>query len=262
MNRRVLLKIIRTIKFLARQGLPLRGVGADADSNLVQLLKLQSRDCPELCTWLQKKTNKCTSPDIQNEIMSIMAMQILRKVCEEIRENGPYTIMADECTDVANTERFTLCIRSVGEDMSCCEFFIGLYQIAKIDSNSLVHAIKDTLLRMNIEISKCRGQCYDGASNMGGSRNGVAVQIAKEEKRALYIHCFAHALNLAVADTIRASKVCKDALDTVMEITKLIKFFPKRNAAFDAIKTADDHGIDSGLRSFCPTIDGPFEEKQ
>lgn len=54
-NRRMLIKIIRTIKFLAPQGLPLRGVGADADSNLVQLLQLQSRDCPELCTWLQKK---------------------------------------------------------------------------------------------------------------------------------------------------------------------------------------------------------------
>lgn len=107
-NRRMLIKIICTIKFLAHQGLPLRGVGADADSNLVQLLQLQSRDCPELCTWLQKKTNKYTSHDIQNEIMSIMAMQILRKVCQEIRENGPYTIMADECTDAANRAIYAL----------------------------------------------------------------------------------------------------------------------------------------------------------
>ena len=125
-----------------------------------------------------------------------------------------------------------LCIRSVKEDLSCCEFFIGLYQMAKIDSDSLVCAIKDTLLRMNIEISKCRGQCHDGASNMRGSRNGVAVQIAREEKRVLYIHCFAHVLNLAVADTITASKVCKDALDTAMEITKLIKFSPKKECYF------------------------------
>lgn len=127
-----------------------------------------------------------------------------------------------------------LCIRSVKEDLSCCEFFIGLYQMAKIDSDSLVRAIKDTLLRMNIEISKCRGQCHDGASNMTGSRNGVAVQIAREEKRVLYmyIHCFAHVLNLAVADTITASKVCKDALDTAMEITKLIKFSPKKECYF------------------------------
>ena len=40
--------------------------------------------------------------------MSIMAMQILRKVCQEIRENGPYTIMADECTDAANRAIYAL----------------------------------------------------------------------------------------------------------------------------------------------------------
>ena len=97
--------------------------------------------------------------------------------------------------------------------------------MAKIDSDSLVHAIKDTLMRMNIELTKCR---YDGASNMRGSRNGVAVQIAKEEDRALYIHCFGHALNLAVADTIKASKVCSDALEIAMEITKLIKYSRER----------------------------------
>ena len=58
---------------------------------------------------------------------------------------------------------------------------------------------------------------------MASVRNGVAVQIAREEKRALYIHCFARALNLAVADTITASNVCKDALDTAMEITSFLQ---------------------------------------
>ena len=34
-NRRALLKKLQCIRFWARQGLPLRGVGADADSNLL-----------------------------------------------------------------------------------------------------------------------------------------------------------------------------------------------------------------------------------
>ena len=115
-NRRMLLKILQCIRFLAHQGLPLRGVGADADSNLLQL-QLQCVDCPELSVWLSKKTDKYTSHDIQNEMMKIMALQILRQVCERIRDSGWYTIMADECTDVANKEQFTICIRWVGEDM-------------------------------------------------------------------------------------------------------------------------------------------------
>ena len=106
-----------------------------------------------------------------------------------------------------------------------------------LDANSLVRAIKDCLLRLGLQISCCRGQCYDGASDMSGSKNGVATQICSEEKRALYVHCHAHALNLAVGDCIKHSKVCREALETAFEISRLIKFSPKRNAAFDKIKT-------------------------
>ena len=86
---------------------------------------------------------------------------------------------------------------------------------------------------MNIQLTNCRGKSYDGASNMSGTRNGVAAQTAREENRALYIHCFGHALNLAVADTVKQSKVCHDALETALKVTKLVKFSPKRNAVFD-----------------------------
>ena len=64
-----------------------------------------------------------------------------------------------------------------------------------------------------VSIAQCRGQCYDGASNMVGCRKGVATQLARKEKRAVLTHCYAHALNLVVGDSLKQSKVCKDALD-------------------------------------------------
>ena len=99
-----------------------------------------------------------------------------------------------------------------------------------ITADSLTFHIKDALLRLNVQLSQCWGQCYDGASNMSGVRSGVSTQIIKEEKRAV---CYAHALNLAIGETIKRSKVCCDALNVAFEISKLIKFSPKRNAAFD-----------------------------
>ena len=128
--------------------------------------------------------------------------------------------------------------------------------MAGINADCLVQSIKDALLRINVQLSQCRGQCYDGASNMSESRSGVATQISREEKRALYTHCFWHALNLAVVDAIKQSKVCRDAMETAFEITKLIKFSPKRNAAFDRIKAEpkeEESGIGVGIRTFCPT---------
>ena len=55
---------------------------------------------------------------------------------------------------------------------------------------------------------------------MSGRRNGVAKQISELEPRAIFTHCYGHALNLAASDTIKQSKVMKDALDTTHEITK------------------------------------------
>ena len=104
--------------------------------------------------------------------------------------------------------------------------------------------------------TECRGQCYDDASNMSGSRNGVATQIMTEEKLAVYTHCYGHALNLAVGEAIKQSKVCRDSMETAFEFSKLINFSPKRNAAFDRIKAEhpeDDCHNGVGIRSFCPT---------
>ena len=44
---------------------------------------------------------------------------------------------------------------------------------------------------------KIRGQCYDGAAAMVGTRSGVAELVLTEEARAIYTHCYGHELNLA-----------------------------------------------------------------
>ena len=79
-------------------------------------------------------------------------------------------------------------------DFSVHEEFVGLYLVPSISSDMLVAVIKDTLLWFNLPLSKARGQCYDGASNMSGIRNGVAAQLCKEEPRAVYTHCYGHSL--------------------------------------------------------------------
>ena len=76
-NRKMFLLILRSIRFLARQGLPLRGHCGEADSNFMQLLHFQTASFPDLKTWITKKTDKYTSPIIQNECMQIMALQIV-----------------------------------------------------------------------------------------------------------------------------------------------------------------------------------------
>ena len=83
LNRRMLIKILSCIKFLARQGLPLRGHGADADGNLFQLLKFQGDD--EMQDWLQRRTDKYTSHEVQNTFLKMMALDVLRNIADKLQ---------------------------------------------------------------------------------------------------------------------------------------------------------------------------------
>ena len=49
-------------------------------------------------------------------------------------------------------------------------------------------------------------------------------------------YCYGHSLNLAASDALKQSKVMKDALETVHEVTKLIKFSPRREGIFQKLK--------------------------
>ena len=76
--------------------------------------------------------------------------------------------MTDEMTDITNKELCTVCIRWVDKNLELFEDFIGFWQVSSIDANTLVSVIRDVMLRMNLSINKCRGQCFDGASVMTG----------------------------------------------------------------------------------------------
>ena len=83
--------------------------------------------------------------------------------------------------------------------------------------------------------------CYDGASNMSGIRNGVAKRIQDKEPRAVFTHCYGHALSLAAGDTIRRNTIMKRILQTTYEITKPVKYSPHREALFREIQLQDDN---------------------
>jgi hypothetical protein len=243
-RRQCLLKLISNMKYLARQGQPLRGHGDESDSNFMQLLRLRAEDDSRITDWIEKKTDKYTSPEMQNELIKTMALQVLRKIVVSISATPFFTIMIDETTDVANKEQVVVCIRWVDENLESHENFIGLYEVGSTQAAMLVGVIRDVLVRLNLSVQKIRGQCYDGASAMSGARNGVATQIQQLEGRAVYTHCYGHALNLACTDAVKKCKLMNAAMDTAYELIKLVKKSPRREAVF---KTLQDQFPDGNV---------------
>ena len=126
-------------------------------------------------------------------MLQVMALGILPQVASNISHDCFFTIIADETTDQSNREQVVIVLH-VDDELNVHEEIIGSYLVPSIDAQTLIGVIKDTLLRMNITINNCRGQCYNGASNMSGAENGVATNISKLEERAVYMHCYNHAL--------------------------------------------------------------------
>ena len=96
--------MLSNIRFLGWWGIPLRGDGDGNNSNFTQIFHLRTKDNPALCTWLVKKTNKYTSWQMQNEMLKVMALEVLKYVAAP--HSSPfYSMKADETTDSSNREQ-------------------------------------------------------------------------------------------------------------------------------------------------------------
>ena len=56
----------------------------------------------------------------------------------------------------------------------------------------------EVLNNLGLPLDEMRAQGYDGASVMSGHVNGVQARIKQQNRKAVYIHCRAHVLNLCI----------------------------------------------------------------
>ena len=124
----------------------------------------------------------------------------------------------------------------VNNDLEVSEKFLGFYEISDIKIIIIVTIMKDILLRYQLNLDMCRGQCYDGASNMLGKSSGAATQVFAEQPKTHYTPCHAHSLSLSVKDVTKSTKILRDTMGTAGEITSLIKYSPKRGNILGSIK--------------------------
>ena len=257
-ERKYFRKLMETVQELRRQGIPFQG--DEGNDNFSRMLLLRGKDDPEVAKRVLDKTNtklkKYTHDQYQNELIDIMAQHVLRLKLTDIHQSHFFGIMADEYTDVSNKQQVSICLRWVErKELRVYEDFVGFYEVHNIGSATIVNAITDALTRLNLPISKCRGQAYDGASNMMGKKSGVATRIKELEPKALDTHCHCHSLNLSVKSTTEQCKLLKDTLDTIREICILVKYSPKREKLLGNIQEniEGEQQPRTTLDKLCPT---------
>ena len=98
---------------MVRQNIPLRG-HIPEESNFNALIAIVAQHNSSLRNHLDspRSNAKCTSPQIQNELLDIAAQQILSRIVADCRKTGCSAFMADE------SDRR----RSEGTNISVCAF--------------------------------------------------------------------------------------------------------------------------------------------
>ena len=135
------------------------------------------------------------------------------------------------------------------------KIFSGFFNIPDISAETIVSAIKDVLVKLQLSLADCRGQCYDGASNMLGQKSGVVKRIQDLQPKAHVTHCHGHSLSLSVKDTTKNCKLLSNTMDAVKETVTLIKFSPKREKLLGDIKEnlEEADSAAKGIIGLCPT---------
>ena len=155
-----------------------------------------------------------------------MVYYVIRDIIKDIG-NSFFSIIADEYTDISNREQLTLCVRWIDQVLNAHENFLGFYNIPNINSITIAYLIKDALLRLQLSLDNCKGQCYDGANNMVGHLSGVAKLIKDAfrvilEENATNIHTFGDILKSV--KKVPSSKL--HLIPDVMQIIRLILVSP------------------------------------
>ena len=250
-NTKVLDSVIDTIYTSGSQNMPLRGHRDDSKyyddkgnnpGNFQVMLEYCARSGDTVLAEHLKRTKEnnggrnCTyrSKTIQNEVIKCFEQELRGIIISEVKQAKFFSVMANECSDVANKEQLAIVIRYVNEDDEICEDFVEFVECENgITGLALAEKIKSALQdKYGPDMINLRGQCYNGAGNMSGVRNGLAARVTQEFPKAVYTWCSSHKLNLCVVKSCDITEV-RNMIDKATEVAIFFNYSPQRQRAFE-----------------------------
>uniref|UniRef100_H2ZTL9 TTF-type domain-containing protein n=1 Tax=Latimeria chalumnae TaxID=7897 RepID=H2ZTL9_LATCH len=203
------------LSLLRKQGISFRGHDETEHSQN----KVNFMECFNLLTKFDPFLQKITKRHLINEVILCCSEQVTFSIVSELKTSGIYAIMADEARD-KHKEQLALCVRYVVTATgSVKEHFLGFCDLKSFSAESITESIQHCLRDNGLEDLQCVAQIYDGASVMSGATGGVQAKFQQYHPEAIYVHCYAHQLNLVLCH------MCKAATDFFNTLENLYTFF-------------------------------------
>ena len=239
----------RSLKFLGREGLPIRGQD-HRDGVFWQLMLERTYADPAARDWLLRRDN-WMGCECQNEILELLAHAVQRKIMAEAQSSPYYGLIADGTTDITSCEQFSCHLFYTDQQFTQKCQFLGFYNAADTTSETLFRCIKDLFLRLNLPLNKLQGYCFDGASNMSGKFSGVQARLGKECPGSLFVHCVNHSLDLVLQEVAREVPLISETLQFVQSVSVVIRESAKRKSLFELSFGEEEERC--SLLGLCPT---------
>ena len=199
--------------------------------NFVQLFEFVCKYNPAIIA-LGDRTFNYQSPQVQNEIIDTVAKEIIKTILPP--KCAYFSLIADN----SRTEQVCIVIRYLDEELVIHEKFVGFFDTDTTTAASLCKLILEVLDKLGLDYkSKMVGQCYDGARNISGIRNGLHIKIREVADKALYVHCYAHQLNLALQHSCDNIPKARNCLNTLNSLHDFVEGSAKRHALFQSIQS-------------------------
>ena len=198
-NRQAVVGAMRSLYFLLKPSLPHTTVfGPFLDFCILQ-------GCEYLSNLHLAGNAHYQSERIIHEFLAEFGTQVFRGLLSQLNDSLYIALMADETTDIAVTKELILYARYIvptATPQQCVRsIFLQLSELSDGKANTITTAILELLSSLDLSINKVMGFGSDGASVMVGRKAGVATMLKEENPQIVAIHCVAHRLALAVAQS-------------------------------------------------------------
>jgi hypothetical protein len=241
-NREILHRLINAVCFLSKTESSFRGHDEGETSTnrgrYVEYLQYVSEFDTVLKKHLETSTVfKGTSNRIQNDLINSVSTVVLKQIKEEVKDTKFVAILLDETSDVMNVAQLSTVLRYVDKEGLAHERFVGYKDVS---SDKTAAALFEHVVQVVEEFGiqeKLVAQSYDGAAVMAGHLTGLCTRVQAKYPSALFVHCFAHRLNLVLQKVCTNIKECRLFFSLLSALPTFFSNSPKRKNALNVFMT-------------------------
>ncbi|KAK9976792.1 hypothetical protein ABG768_021993 [Culter alburnus] len=139
------------------------------------------------------------SHTIQNDLISALAATVSDQIRDEIQDAPFFGWQVDETTDISCCAQLSVIVHYVDSAGKIQERFIGFFDVSGgRDAQSVFEILNENMQGYNFK-DKLVAQTYDGA----------AAKVKAIAPSAMFVHCYAHRLNLVLSQGAKCLPECR-----------------------------------------------------